>query len=180
MKTLIILAHPNIETSLANKTIITKIRAERKDVVIRNIMKLYPNFKIDAKAEQAVLLKYDNIVFQFPFFWYNTPAILKHWFDIVFEYQFAYGSEGDKLKGKNFQLSFTVGGPEESYKSTGYNTFEISELIKNLEQTAYLAQMHYLPPIYTHSMVYIEGVYNVKEEVIERTNTHAERLLKVI
>lgn len=108
------------------------------------------------------------------------PAILKHWFDVVFEYQFAYGSEGDKLKGKSFQISFTIGGPVESYKSTGYNTFEISEFLKNLEQTANLAQMKYLAPIYTHSMVYIEGVYNVKEEVIDRANKHSEKLLNVI
>ncbi len=180
MKTLIILAHPNIEQSIANKTIITNIKEKRKDVEVRNIYELYPDFNINKKAEQKELLKYDTIVFQYPFFWYNMPAILKHWFDVVFKYQFAYGSEGDKLKGKSFQISFTIGGPIESYKSTGYNTFEISEFLKNLEQTANLAQMKYLAPIYTHSMVYIEGVYNVKEEVIDRANKHSEKLLNVI
>lgn len=180
MKTLIILAHPNIEQSLANKTIINTIKKNRDNVMVRNIYKLYPDFKIDSKVEQEELLKYDTIVFQYPFYWYNMPAILKHWFDIVFEYQFAYESEGDKLKGKKFQVSFTVGGPEESYKSTGYNTFEISEFLKNLEQTANLAQMEYLPPIYTYSMVYIEGVYNTSESVTERALEQSKQLLNII
>ena len=180
MKTLIILAHPNIEQSLANKTIISNIKKEKNDVTIRDINKLYPNFKIDAKKEQEELLKYDTIVFQYPFFWYNMPAILKHWFDVVFEYQFAYGSEGDKLKNKKFQASFTIGGPKDSYSATGYNTFEISNFTKNLEQTANLAQMQFLEPIYTHSMIYIEGVYNVKEEVVKRAVEHSKRLLEVL
>ena len=181
MKTLILLAHPNIEQSLANKTIIDHITSSSTEsVTIRNISKLYPNYKIDAKAEQEVLLQYDTIVFQYPFYWYSMPAILKHWFDIVLEYQFAYGSEGDKLKGKNFQLSITGGGPQDSYYALGYNHFRIPEFLKGLEQTAYLAQMNYLEPIYTHSMVYIEGVYNVKEEVVARAVQHAERLLEVI
>jgi putative NADPH-quinone reductase len=180
MKTLIILAHPNFENSLANKTILTKVKEQQKNVTIRNIAELYPNYKIDAKKEQEELLKYDTIVFQYPFFWYNMPAILKHWFDVVFEYQFAYGSEGDKLKGKSFIASFTIGGPKESYKNDGYNTFAIEEFTKNIEQTANLAQMKYIKPIYSHSMIFIEGVYNKKEEVIDRANKHAERLINQI
>lgn len=180
MKTLIILAHPNFANSLANKTIINEVKKSDSDVTIRNIFELYPDYKIDAKAEQKELLKYDTIVFQYPFYWYNIPAILKQWFDAVFEYQFAYGSEGDKLKGKNFLISFTIGGPQESYSSEGYNTFEIPQFLYNLEQTANLAQMNYLPPIYSHGMIFIEGVYNTAEAVTERALEHSKRLLKAI
>jgi len=108
------------------------------------------------------------------------PAILKQWFDQVFEYQFAYGSEGDKLKGKTFRASFTIGGPQESYQPLGYNHFRIEEFCKNLEQTAYLAQMDYQKPIYSHGMVYIEGVYNTAEAVIQRSKAHAKRLIEAI
>ncbi|WP_303318804.1 NAD(P)H-dependent oxidoreductase [Flavivirga abyssicola] len=178
MKTLIILAHPNLKNSLANKTIINELIESDLDIEIRNISELYPDFNINVNAEQEALVKADNIVFQFPFYWYNMPSILKQWFDAVFEYQFAYGSEGDKLKGKNFIPSFTVGGSIESYTFSGYNNFPVTDFTKNLEQTSNFAQMHYTKPIFENSMVYLEGIYNVKEEIIERARKQAKRVLK--
>lgn len=180
MKTLIILAHPKFKNSLANKTIVNELIESDLNVEIRNISELYPDFNINVKAEQEALLKADNIVFQFPFYWYNMPSILKQWFDAVFEYQFAYGTDGDKLKGKNFIPSFTVGGPKEAYSPTGSNNFLVTDFTKNLEQTSNFAQMHYTKPIFENSMVYLEGVYNVKEEVIERAKKQAKRVLKHI
>jgi len=111
---LVILAHPNFDKSFANKTIIEELKNSHLDIEIRNIQELYPDYKMDIKAEQAALLRHKTIIIQYPFYWYNMPAILKHWFDVVFEHQFAYGSKGDKLKGKNFIPSFTIGSSQES------------------------------------------------------------------
>lgn len=97
---LLILGHPDIEKSLANKTIIEELEKNSPDIEIRNLSALYPDYNINAEAEQKALLRHQSIVFQYPLYWYNMPAILKHWFDLVFTYQFAYGSKGDKLKGK--------------------------------------------------------------------------------
>jgi putative NADPH-quinone reductase len=180
MKTLIILAHPEIEKSIANKRIADKIQSEVANVDVRNITKLYPNFKIDIEAEQTNLLNYDTIVFQYPFFWYNMPAILKHWFDEVFNFNFAYGPEGTKLKGKNFMLSFTIGGPQDAYTPQGYNHFRIPQFLFPMEQTAYLAQMNYLEPLYEHSMVYIPAVYNTQEAVEERADILANRVIDTL
>lgn len=176
-KTLIIVAHPDLNSGIANRTVIEQLDGRVDNVEIRDLSALYPDFQIDVAAEQAALLTADNVVFQYPFYWYNMPAILKQWFDVVFSYGFAYGSSGDKLKGKHFILSFTVGGPEESYNALGYNHFRIPEFLKSLEQTAYLSQMNYLPPIYSHAMVYIEGVYNTPETVTANAKQHAERLI---
>ena len=180
MKTLMILAHPNLENSVANKYISEQIPNHIKNIDIRNIFELYPDYKIDVEAEQEALLNADTIIFQYPFYWYNMPGILKLWFDDVFSYNFAYGSEGDKLKGKNFQLSITVGGPAEAYTPLGYNHFKIEGFSKPLEQTAYLAQMNYLPPIYEHGMVYIPGVYNSIDIVEERATKQVQQLVKVL
>ena len=179
MNTLIILAHPTFEESLANKTILNNLDTNNYNE-IRNIASLYPNYEIDVKAEQEALLNADTIILQFPFYWYSVPAILKKWLDDVFTYQFAYGSEGDKLKGKNFILSFTVGGPRDAYQEGGYNSFEIKDLIKPLEQTAHLSQMSYIEPIYTHSMIYIPNVYNTQESVVNGALEHVKKLTKVL
>lgn len=79
---------------------------------MRDIFQLYPDYKIDVSAEQKALLRHDTIILQYPMFWFNMPAILKLWFDEVFTYQFAYGSQGDKLKDKKVIISMTVGQKE--------------------------------------------------------------------
>ena len=174
---LVISGHPDLESSHTNKVILERLEASFGDVVIHRLDKRYPDFNIDVEAEQQALIQADVIVLQFPFYWYSVPALLKKWLDDVFGFNFAYGPEGDKLKDKDFVLSFTVGGPEEAYRPTGYNHFRIEELIKPLEQTAYLAGMNYRTPVYTHRMVYIPGVYNKQKVVEERARDHASRLI---
>lgn len=172
---LIILAHPTFDKSFANKTIIEELQNSELDIEIRNIHDLYPDYKIDANAEQQALLRHQTIVFQYPIYWYNMPAILKQWFDIVFEYQFAYGSKGDKLKNRNFVPSFTVGAPESGYSTLGDHHFRINEFCKNLEQTAYYAQMNYIEPIYFHGTSLAAGY--IEDEIKDKAKDHAKRLI---
>lgn len=176
----VISGHPNLPASNTNTVILDELSFQLTDVEIRRLDELYPDFNIDVEAEQQALIKADVIVLQFPFYWYSTPALLKKWLDEVFSYNFAYGAEGDKLKGKDLILSFTVGGPEESYDPLGYNHFEVEQFLRPLQQTAYLAGMNYSKPVYTNRMVYIPGVYNELEEVQGRAKQHADRLVKQI
>lgn len=130
---LLILGHPNYEHSLANRNIVEHLQNSDPAIEVRNIHQLYPDYRIDALAEQKALLRHQTVIFQYPFYWYNMPAVLKHWFDVVFTHGFAYGQGGDRLKGKNFMASFTIGGPQESYTTLGKNHFRIYEYCKNLE-----------------------------------------------
>ncbi|WP_294201718.1 MULTISPECIES: NAD(P)H-dependent oxidoreductase [Chryseobacterium] len=173
---LIILGHPNIEKSLANRTILEELQNSDLDIEIRNLSALYPDYNINAKAEQEALLRHPQIVFQYPLYWYNMPAILKQWFDVVFEYQFAYGSKGDKLKGKDFIPSFTVGAPESEYHTLGEHHFRIYEFCKNLEQTAYYAGMNYVEPVYFHGTSVNAGY--TEEDVKTKAGQQAKRLIQ--
>lgn len=167
-KVLVISGHPNLAESHTNTFILKKLQSGLSDVSVRCLDELYPDYKIDVPAEQQALTEADVVVLQFPFYWYSVPALMKKWMDDVFAFNFAFGPEGDKLKGKDFILSFTVGGPEESYDPLGYNHFNIEMFMYPLQQAAYLAGMVYQPPVYTHRMVYIPGVYNTQEEVQQR------------
>lgn len=179
-QTLMILGHPDMQHgSIANRIIVEQF-SRKSGGVIRDLGSLYPHFDIQVAAEQKALVEADIVVFQFPFYWYSVPAILKHWFDQVLSYNFAYGPEGTKLHGKSFLLSITIGGAEESYGPNGYNTYPVSQLLYPLQQTANLCGMLYHPPVLSHSMIYIPGVYNVKEEVEERARNHAARLLATL
>lgn len=179
-KILVISGHPNLEQSNANKIILGQLASSLPNVEIRRLDALYPDYRIDIEREQQALLGADIVVLQFPFYWYSIPALLKKWLDDVFAYNFAYGSQGDKLKGKDFILSLTIGGPEEAYNPLGYNHFEIAQLLRPLQQTAYLSGMTFCKPVYTHGMIYIPGVYNRLEDVQARAGDHVRRLMAQI
>jgi putative NADPH-quinone reductase len=172
---LVILAHPAFDKSFANKAIIEELQNSDLEIEIRNIHNLYHDYKINAKVEQEALLRHKTIVFQYPFYWYSMPAILKHWFDIVFEHQFAYGSKGDKLKDKNFLPSFTVGSSESSYTALGFQHFRVYEFCKNLEQTAYHTQMNYIDPIYFYGTSLAAGY--TEADIKNHAKQHAEKLI---
>lgn len=105
--------------------IIEELQKSILDLEIGYIHNLYPDYKINKKVEHEVLLRHQAIVFQYPNFWYSKPAILKHWFDEVFEHQFACGSKGNKLKGKNFLPRFTVSSSESSNNAYKHQTSAI-------------------------------------------------------
>ena len=180
MKALMIVSHPKLEDSIANKTIIDEVQTRISDLDIRHIESLYPDFSIDVVAEQNALLEADIIIFQHPFYWYSTPAGLKHWMDEVLTYGFAFGHDGDKLKGKHFIQSLTVGGPQESYRVTGYNHFTIEEFLRPIEQTVYLSMMVHHGFIHTHRNAYIAGAYNSRREVEANGKAQAQQLITFI
>ena len=149
VKILVILAHPNIEQSRINKALRDKVQ-DLHNVTIHELYSCYPDFKIDVAKEQSLLVASDVIVFQFPFYWYSSPALLKEWEDTVLTYGFAYGSDGTALKGKKLQIVISTGGPEDAYTPKGYNNFTITQLLTPFEQTANLCGMTYLPPFAIH------------------------------
>lgn len=179
-KVVVISGHPALQQSNTNKVILAQLQQHVEDVDIRALDSLYPDYQIDIESEQQALIAADVVVLQFPFYWYSMPALLKKWLDDVFSYDFAYGAKGDKLKGKSLILSITIGGPSDSYTPLGYNHFSIDQLLKPLEQTAYLAQMNFQAPECSHGMVYIPGVYNTLEDVQQRAIEHSSRLIQRI
>ena len=92
MKTTVLVVHPNIKQSRVNSAL-AKGAQSVADVEVRYLYDLYPDGKIDAAAEQAVLEKADRIVLQFPMYWYSSPALLKQWLDDVLAYGWAYGDK---------------------------------------------------------------------------------------
>ena len=55
-KILMIVAHPNIESSIGNKTIVEHFKSLHPEAEIDELYKLYADFKIDVKKEQEKLL----------------------------------------------------------------------------------------------------------------------------
>ncbi len=98
-----------------------------------------------------MLLNHDIIIWQHPFYWYSSPAIIKQWEDLVLEHGWAYGSNGTKLAGKKILNAITTAGSKDAYTIGGRNRFTIPQLLAPFDQTAYLCKMQYLPPYVLHS-----------------------------
>lgn len=152
MKILVLSAHPDLTKSRINRLWFEAF-SDAPQVTARDLTSIGgPTMRFDPEVEQALLLDHDRIVFQFPFYWYSAPPVLKAWFDQVLTYGFAYGPGGDKLKGRSVVLAVSTGGPADSYHAGGYNSFSMDEFLKPYQQTANLTQMSYLRPFVYHGL----------------------------
>lgn len=124
----------------------------------------------DVYDAQANLKWADLVIFQFPYWWFSMPAILKGWFDRVYSSGFAYNvgvhnstrfgdryGEGN-MAGKKAMLAVTVGGSESQYSPRGING-SINEL---------------LFPI-THGMLHYPGFTVLPSHITYKTDRAGEQ-----
>lgn len=168
---LVLFAHPNLDASEVNRPL-ARATKRMANVTFVDLYAEYPDMFIDVEREQATLRDHDIIVFMHPVYWYSTPAILKQWQDIVLEYGFAYGEKGTALHGKIMFCAVTTGGLEDAYDEEGYNNYTLRELLRPIEQTAYLCGMTYLPPFVLH------GARRAQEE--GRVGTHVAEWRRLV
>ena len=177
-KTLVLLAHDDLEKSLVNKRIKEELSCE-ENVLYKDLNELYPDFNIDVKKEQEDLKDISKIVFQFPMYWYSAPALLKRWVDSVLEYGYSYiiNEKGDfealALKGKKFQTLVSMGAKEESFH--GQDRLSVKECLNSYFYTMEMLGTKKIEPSFIYGLGYgdIEEerlqsyIQEVKEKVLE-------------
>lgn len=186
-KILILFAHPALEKSRVHKTLLKHIGG-LDHVTFIDLYEHYPDFDIDVKREQQLLLSHDIIIWQHPLYWYSAPALLKQWQDLVLEHGWAYGKTGKALTGKKVFNVITSGGGMKAYQPEGYQHCTMPEILKPFERTAILCSMVYWPPFWipgTHKLDAAEineygekyrqllielGIDNLNEADVEQAN----------
>jgi glutathione-regulated potassium-efflux system ancillary protein KefG len=158
-KILVLFAHPALHKSRVNRQLISAIE-DVEDITFHNLYEEYPDFHIDVKREQDLLLKHDIYIWQHPFYWYSSPSIIKEWMDLVLKHGFAYGRTGTALQGKKIFSAITAGGRREVYQEGNMNNFTIPQFLAPFRQTARLCNMIYMPPFVVH------GTHLLSEEEI--------------
>jgi glutathione-regulated potassium-efflux system ancillary protein KefG len=157
---LILFAHPALQKSRVNVALMKAVEA-LDGVTLHDLYQVYPDFHIDVEQEKQLLTQHEIVVFQHPLYWYSTPALLKEWQDLVLEHGWAYGRDGNALRGKTHLSVITTGAIESSYSRDGEYHFSIRELLAPIEQTARLCGMDSLPPFVIH------GTLRMSEEDIK-------------
>ncbi|QBP17751.1 NAD(P)H-dependent oxidoreductase [Acetilactobacillus jinshanensis] len=153
MKTLVIISHPTIKDSYT-QSFLHDAQADFNDVTWHPLDILYPDFKINIKHEQQLLMHYDRIIFQFPLFWYSAPALLKKWEDDVLVRKFANAAHGGYLRHKQLGMVITLGVPAKNYQPGAGEHFSLSELLTPYQALAKKAGMQYLSPFIISQFFY--------------------------
>ncbi|MBV8255497.1 MAG: NAD(P)H-dependent oxidoreductase [Chitinophaga sp.] len=165
MKTLVIIIHPDIASSVINKRWIEELNKYPDTYHIHQLHSIYPDEKIDVLAEQALIEQYSEIVFQFPYYWFNCPPFFKKWLDDVLTYGWAYGSNSEyKVEGKKIALAMSVGVDEEEYSTTGKYKYTMEELTRPFELT-----FEYIKADYRPFFAYYGIERNADKEWIEKS-----------
>lgn len=138
----------------------------------------------DVIEEQRRLLWADNVIFQFPIWWYSMPAILKGWVDRVYAAGFAYGigkhegahwgrrfGEGT-LEGRRGMVMMNVGGRMAHYGPRGVNG-TMDDLLWPIQHGIFFYPgIEVVPPT-----VFYEVSHASKDAVETMAQTYIERLL---
>lgn len=170
-KVLIIFSHPRFENSRVNRQLLVRIPAS-ENVTLHELYEKYPDFNIDVEHEKQLLLEHDVVIWHHPFYWYSSPPLLKQWIDMVLEFGWAYGADGDKLKGKIIFNAITTGGNADAYCPDGNNCFTVADFMRPFEQTARLCLMDYLPPFA------VMGTHKMTDKEIVRAATEYGKLIE--
>lgn len=144
MKTLIVVAHPSIESSIVNKYWIKELKKLPEKFTIHELYKVYPTENIDIKLEQQLIESHDNLVLQFPVYWFSSPPFLKKWLDDVFLEGWAHGSNGsDKLKNKKIALAVSAGSTASDYSENGRYGHTLEQMLIPFETTFFYCKADY-------------------------------------
>ncbi len=156
MTTLLLLAHPDLETSRINRELLKGLEG-LPGLEITDLYALYPNGRIDPEAEIDRLLRADRLVLQFPLFWYSTPPLLKLWEDVVLTPMFYQKPHlGISTEGLPVLAATTTGGPSTSYHPGSRIGLTIDDLFASLKATARRCGWHWQSPFAVHDVRNLE------------------------
>jgi putative NADPH-quinone reductase len=146
LKTLIIVVHPNINESVINKRWVSELEKYPDLFTVHQLYQTYPDGIIDIEREQKLIEQHDNIILQFPLYWFNSPPLLKKWLDEVFTYGWAYGSTSARVfKDRKFALAVSAGIKEQDISPDGRYCHSMQEILLPFEMTAKYVGANYLP-----------------------------------
>jgi putative NADPH-quinone reductase len=172
LKTLVIVAHPNLETSVINKRWVEELKKQPEKYTVHDLYEAYPDGIIDVEKEQQRIEAHDNLVLQFPIFWFNSPPLLKKWLDDVFLYGWAFGSKGgQKLKDRKVALAVSAGIEKADFTAEGKYRYTLEQLLTPFETTFRYCNSNYRS---FHAFYGAETMFEGKESAEDKQSALRE------
>ncbi len=111
---------------------------------------LNQNLTEDIRTELDKISWADHIIFQFPLWWFSTPAIMKGWMDRVLVKGFAYDAgkvfNQGLLKGKTASLVVTTQSPASTYQVDGVHQATIDAFLHHIHHTLHFVGIETISP----------------------------------
>lgn len=176
---LVVSGSPDIQESIANRTILEEVHKAVPEADIVYLDQTSVESQADVERERQRVLNADVIVFQYPIYWYQAPAIFKNYLDRVYTFGFAHNAQGGMLTGKSLILSCTSGASEEDYAPGKRMNHTMYDFQLPLIQFADLCGMDFNGLVYT-------GGYNLgrrdqeHDQQVAQARIHARRLIEKI
>lgn len=155
MKTIIFIAHDQIEESSSHQFLLTT----GQSMTAVNYVNLQTEYDshgaFNSEKELARLEQYDRIIIQFQLFWYQAPAILKIWLDQVFSRELNHESTINKLANKEFGIVVLAGSKASHYQRGSSHQVTLTELLSPYYAFAHYFKMKYLQPFPLYQFQYM-------------------------
>ena len=152
MTTALVLAHPDLAASRANRALLAGLN-DLSGLEVAELYALYPHGKIDFAVERARVLRADRLLLQFPLYWYSVPSLLKQWMDAVLTPLFYLEPDiAASTAGLPVLAATTTGGPSASYQPGSAAGMTIDELFAPLRATARRCDWLWQAPFALHDV----------------------------
>ncbi|WP_294548532.1 NAD(P)H-dependent oxidoreductase [uncultured Bacteroides sp.] len=170
-KVVILLAHPNIKESQANKALIDAV-SDIEGVAVFNLYELSEEIAFNVDEWSKIISDASAVIYQFPFYWMAAPSLLKKWQDEVFTYL----SKTPAVAGKPLMVVTTTGSEYDAYRSGGRNRFTADELLRPYQGSAIHSGMTWHTPIVVYGM----GTADAGKNIAEGANLYRQRVEMLI
>lgn len=164
-KVVILLAHPNMKESQANRMLIDTVK-DMDGVAVFNLYDEELPFNVDEWTR--IVSDASALVYQFPFYWLSAPSLMKRWQDEVFTYL----SQTPAVAGKPLLVVTTTGSDAEAYRSGGKNRFTVDELLRPYQVSAIHSGMIWQTPIVVHGT----ATGDVAKNSAEASNLYKQKI----
>lgn len=170
-KVVILLAHPNIKGSQANKALIDAV-SDIEGVAVFNLYELSEDIAFNVDEWSKIISDASAVIYQFPFYWMSAPSLLKKWQDEVFTHL----SKIPAVAGKPLMIVTTTGSEDDAYRSGGRNRFTTDELLRPYQGSAIHSGMAWQTPIVVYGM----GTADAGKNIAEGANSYKQRIEMLI
>ena len=165
-RTLVIIIHPNLAESKVNRRWMEELGKYNDKYLIHDLYKTYPDGIINVQHEQQLIEAHNNIIFQFPFYWFNCPPLFKTWLDDVLTHGWAYGSKsGYKMQGKKVALAISAGVDEAEYRPGARYKYTLEQLTAPFQ-----ISFEYVRADYRPLFAFYGAEYHASPERIEESS----------